>query len=97
VGGEFRMSAGKRVVFLETPRRYAGGADLQFRDDFADAVCSVEALPQVLGEVLAQGDLSQEELQEMRTRVLTWDEAPDERAAQVLHGLLQPAKPDLQA
>ena len=50
-GGEYRMGFGRRIICLKVPEEYEGGADLRFRDDFADAVCEVEELEQVIDSV----------------------------------------------
>ena len=48
MGGEYRLGFGKPVVFLKIPAEYEGGSDLLFRDDFADAICEVEDLENVI-------------------------------------------------
>ena len=85
VGGEYRLGYGKRVIFLKTPPEYDGGADLQFRDDFADAVCKVVDLENVIGDVLKKGVLSDSELQKMRQKVLSFPGVADEKAAKTIN------------
>jgi len=85
VGGEYRLGYGKRVIFLKTPPEYDGGADLQFRDDFADAVCKVVDLENVIGDVLKKGVLSDSELQKMRQKVLSFSGVADEKAAKTIN------------
>ena len=85
VGGEYRLGYGKRVIFLKTPAEYEGGADLQFRDDFADALCKVVDLENVIGDVLKKGVLSDSELQKMRQKVLSFPGVADEKAAKTIN------------
>ena len=81
VGGEYRMGFGRRIICLKVPEEYEGGADLRFRDDFADAVCQVAELEQVIESVINKGDLSLSELRDMRDKVLSSPDAADEAAA----------------
>ena len=85
MGGEYRLGFSKRVVFLKTPAEYEGGADLQFRDDFADAVCEVEDLENAIEAVLKKGVLSDSELQNMRQQVLSFSAAADDEAARTIN------------
>ena len=80
-GGEYRMGFGRRIICLKVPEEYEGGADLRFRDDFADAVCQVAELEQVIESVINKGDLSLSELRHMREKVLSSPDAADEAAA----------------
>ena len=75
------MGFGRRIICLKVPEEYEGGADLRFRDDFADAVCQVEELEQVIESVINKGDLSLSELRHMREQVLSSPDAADEVAA----------------
>ena len=84
VGGEYRLGYGKRVIFLKTPAEYEGGADLQFRDDFADGVCKVEDLGNVIESVMKKGALSDSEFHNMRQQVLSFSEASDYEAARIV-------------
>jgi len=84
-GGEYRMGFGRRIICLKVPEEYEGGADLRFRDDFADAVCEVEELEQVIESVISKGDISFSELQEMREKVLSFPDASDEAAARTIN------------
>ena len=80
-GGEYRMGFGRRIICLKVPEEYEGGADLRFRDDFADAVCQVAELEQVIESVINKGDLSLSDLRHMREKVLSSPDAADEAAA----------------
>ena len=80
-GGEYRMGFGRRIICLKVPEEYAGGADLRYRDDFADAVCEVEELEQVIESVINKGVISLSELRHMREKVLSFPDAADEAAA----------------
>ncbi|MDC0230117.1 hypothetical protein OAK48_04010 [Deltaproteobacteria bacterium] len=80
-GGEYRMGFGRRIICLKVPEKYEGGADLLFRDDFADAVCEIEDLEQVIESVINKGNIPISELQDMREKVLSFPDAADETAA----------------
>ena len=84
-GGEYRMGFGRRIICLKVPEEYEGGADLRFRDDFADAVCEVEELEQVIESVINKGVISFSELQDMREKVLSYPDAADEVAARTIN------------
>ena len=84
VGGEYRMGFGRRIICLKVPEEYEGGADLRFRDDFADAVCEVEELEQVIESVINKGDISFSELKDMREKVLSFPDNADEAAARTI-------------
>ena len=84
VGGEYRLGYGKRVIFLKTPAEYEGGADLQFRDDFADGICKVEDLGNVIESVMKKGALSDSEFHNMRQQVLSFSEESDYEAARIV-------------
>ena len=81
MGGEYRLRYGKRVVFLETPKKYEGGADLLFRDNFADAKSKVKDLADPISTLLKKGNLSNYELKIMRKKVLSFTGEPDKKAA----------------
>ncbi len=81
MGGEYRLRFGKRVVFLETPKKYEGGADLIFRDDFADSICNVKNLGNTISNLLKKGNLSKSELEIMRQKVLSYTGESDKKAA----------------
>ena len=85
VGGEYRLGFGKPVVFLKIPAEYEGGSDLLFRDDFADAICEVEDLENVIITTLKKGTLSDSKLQDMRQQVLSFSGAADEEAARTIN------------
>jgi len=70
VGAEYRVSFGKRVIYLPVPSRLEGGSDLLFRDRFADAVTPVAGLEDAIGRLLAQGDLPPEQREEMGQALL---------------------------
>ena len=84
-GGEYRMGFGRRIICLKVPEEYEGGADLRFRDDFADAVCEVGDLELVIDSVINKGNLSFSELQDMREKVLSFPDAADEAAARTIN------------
>ncbi len=84
-GGEYRMGCGRRIICLKVPEEYEGGADLRFRDDFADAVCEVEELEQVIESVINKGVISLSELRHMREKVLSFHDAADEAAARKIN------------
>jgi len=81
MGGEYRLRFGKRVVFIKTPKEYEGGADLIFRDNFADAICEIEDLEKTISTVLKRGELSKFELETMRQQVLSFSGEADKKAA----------------
>ena len=85
VGAEYRLGFGKPVVFLKTPREYEGGPDLRFRDYFADAICEVEDLENVIWTVMKKGAISYSELQNMRQQVLSFSGVADEEAARAIN------------
>jgi len=85
VGGEYRMGFGRRIICLKVPEEYEGGADLLFRDDFADAVCEVAELEQVIELVINKGNIPISELQDMREKVLSSPDAADEAAARKIN------------
>jgi len=85
VGCEYRLRFGKPVVFLQTPQEYDGGADLRFRDDFADAICKVEDLENAIGDAVKKGILPDTELKKMRQKVLSFAGAADKKAARTIH------------
>jgi hypothetical protein len=88
VGAEYRLSFGKRVVYLQVPDRYQGGADLRFRDGFADAITTVKTLESSLHKVLTMGDLKLEEWEAMKDRVLFNRQNAAQAAARKIHEIL---------
>ena len=58
---------------------------MRFRDDFADAVCEVEELEQVIDSVINKGDISLPELKNMREKVLSFTDAADDAAARTIN------------
>jgi len=87
IGGEYRMGFGRRIICLRVPEEYEGGADLRFRDDFADAICEVEELEQTIDSVINKGHIPISELQNMRDKVLSFSEAADEAAARKINDI----------
>jgi hypothetical protein len=88
VGAEFRLSFGKRVLYLPVPDHLFGGADLRFRDAFADSIADIPNLAAEIQRLLSLGDLTVQERQEMKDRVLySWRDA-DEQAARTLHQII---------
>lgn len=85
VGCEYRLRFGKPVVFLQTPSKYKGGADLRFRDDFADAICNLENLENTIHSQVKKGKLSENEIKIMRKKVLSFTGAADEEAARTIN------------
>ena len=85
VGGEYRMGFGRRIICLKVPEEYEGGADLRFRDDFADEVCEVEELEQVIESVIKKGNIPFPELRNMREKVLSSPDCADETAARTIN------------
>ena len=79
------MGFGRRIICLKVPEEYEGGADLRFRDDFADAVCEVGELELVIESVINKGNISFSELQDMREKVLSFPDAADEAAARTIN------------
>jgi len=84
-GGEYRMGFSHRIICLKVPEEYEGGADLRFRDDFADAVCEVKELEQVIESVINKGDISLSELRNMREKVLSFPDAADDASARTIN------------
>jgi len=84
-GGEYRMGFSHRIICLKVPEEYEGGADLRFRDDFADAVCEVKELEQVIESVINKGDISLSELRDMREKVLSFPDAADDASARTIN------------
>ena len=84
-GGEYRMGFGRRIICLKVPEEYEGGADLRFRDDFADAVCEVDELEQMIESVINKGDIPISELRDMREKVLSFADAADDTAARTIN------------
>ncbi len=88
IGAEYRLGFGKRLIYLKIPRSFEGGADLCFRDHFADAVTSVEQLEVHLKSIIAGGDLNTNEIETMKEEVLyNWqnaDRVAAEKIAEIL-------------
>ncbi|MCP4295503.1 MAG: hypothetical protein GY786_07845 [Proteobacteria bacterium] len=87
-GAEYRLSFGKRLIYIDVPDSLNGGADLRFRDAFADGRSNIYDLEEVIRSVLAMGDLKKEEWQDMCERTLFSYGFADRTAAQVLNGIL---------
>ena len=79
------MGFGRRIICLKVPEEYDGGADLRFRDDFADEVCEVEELELVIESVINKGKIPLSELQDMREKVRSFPDAADEAAARTIN------------
>ena len=88
VGAEYRLSFGKRVIYLKTPQKIAGGADLIFRDRFADAICEVKELEKTIISLLEKSDLTDIEKEEMGKQVLYSYGTADEKAASAIDKIL---------
>ncbi len=88
VGAEYKLSFGKRLIYLDLPKSYEGGADLKFRDIFADSITTIENLGDSIRDIVNLGDLSLMELEDMRNRVVVnWKNA-DFRAAEAVNNIL---------
>ncbi len=87
-GAEYRLGFGKRVIYLKVPSSFEGGADLFFRDQFADAVVSVKALKNSILELLKMGHLTEIETAIMRERVLYNWQIADQLAADKIGQIL---------
>jgi len=88
VGAEFRLRFLKRVIYLKVPVRFEGGADLHFRDQFADEVTHVDGLEKAIRAVVKKGDLKPSEGKEMIQQVLYHPETADQYAADKIDDIL---------
>ncbi len=88
VGAEYRLSLGKRIVYLEVPKYLHGGADLRFRDHFADGISNVRNLEATINQVLEKGELSDLEKEEMGNKVLYSYSSADLCAARTIDRIL---------
>lgn len=80
-GAEYRISSGKRVIYLKIPKSLEGGSDLLFRDRFADCICGVQDLSRTIEQQLEKGDLTETERREMTETVLYHPQNAHEVAA----------------
>lgn len=92
VGAEYRLKFSKRVVYLDVPEYLHGGADLLFRDKFADGVTPIKRLGQTIKQVLDKGDLSDTETSYMIEQVLYSSGEADKCAAESIYNILNPKK-----
>jgi hypothetical protein len=88
IGAEYCLGFGKRVIYLEVPDRFEGGADLHFRNSFADAIAPVEKLETAIRKAIAKGDLGSSDLEKTKNLVLyNWQDA-DLVAAEKINEIL---------
>ena len=88
VGGEFSLQTGKRMIYLQVSKQYEGGGDLNFRDDYADSVSSIQELPKNINKVLELNPRNPTELEQIRNTVLTCSSNSDEKTATTIDGLI---------
>ena len=88
VGGEFSLQTGKRMIYLQVSKQYEGGGDLNFRDDYADTVSSIQELPENINKVLKLSPKKPIELKQIRNKVLTCSSNSDEKAATTIDALI---------
>ena len=88
VGGEFSLQTGKRMIYLQVSEQYEGGGDLNFRDDYADTVSSIQELPKKINKVLKLDPRNPIELEQIRKTVLTCSSNSDEKAATTINDLI---------
>ena len=88
VGGEFSLQTGKRMIYLQVSKQYEGGGDLNFRDDYADTVSSIQELPENINKVLKLGSKKPIEIEQIRKNVLTCSSNSDEKAATTIDALI---------
>ena len=92
VGGEFSLQTGKRMIYLQVSKQYEGGGDLNFRDDYADTVSSIQELPENINKVLRLEPRKSIELEQIRKTVLTCSSNSDEKAATSINALIKKHK-----
>ena len=88
VGGEFSLQTGKRMIYLQVSKQYEGGGDLNFRDDYADTVSSIQELPKNINKVLKLASKKPIEIEQIRKKVLTCSSNSDEKAATTIDALI---------
>ena len=88
VGGEFSLQTGKRMIYLKVSKKYEGGGDLNFRDDYADTVSSIQELPKNINKVLKLAPKKPIEIEQIRKKVLTCSSNSDEKAATTIDALI---------
>ena len=88
VGGEFSIQTRKRMIYLQVSKQYEGGGDLNFRDDYADTVSSIQELPENINKVLRLEPRKSIELEQIRKTVLTCSSNSDEKAATTIDALI---------
>lgn len=89
VGPEYRLTFGKRLIYLELPDDFESGSDLKFRDDFNDSITPVSGLSKAIKDTLILGDLNPSELKSMRDSVLFNPESADSEAAEAVHRIFE--------
>ena len=88
VGVEYKLNFGKRLIYLDVPKYLEGGADLRFRDHFADARTDVDGLEEQIRSVLKMGKMEKEEWQEMGNKTLFSLGYADVVAAQAIEEII---------
>ena len=88
VGGEFRLQTRKRMIYLQVSKKYEGGGDLNFRDDYADSFSSIQELPENINKLLKLGPKKPIEIEQIRKKVLTCSSNSDEKAATTIDALI---------
>lgn len=92
IGAEYRLTFFKRVIYLKIPPDFEGGADLLFRDHFADGITNIENLENTIRLVLEKGDLNEGEKEKMTSEVLYAFGRGDMQAAETIDRILSPSK-----
>ena len=76
------------MIYLKVSKKYEGGGDLNFRDDYADTVSSIQELPKNINKVLKLDPRNPIELEQIRKTVLTCSSNSDEKAATSINALI---------
>ena len=80
------------MSYLKIAKQYEGGGDLNFRDDYADTVSSIQELPENINKVLRLEPRKSIELEQIRKTVLTCSSNSDEKAATSINALISKHK-----
>jgi hypothetical protein len=70
VGAEYKLSSGKKVIYLSVDEAFKGGSDLLFRDNHGDGIFSVDELEENIPRILNIPNISVEKLQKLRDDVV---------------------------
>ena len=76
------------MIYLQVYKQYEGGGDLNFRDDYADSVSSIQELPENINKVLKLAPKKPIEIEQIRKTVLTCSSNSDEKAATTIDVLI---------